>query len=106
MPAAAAAVFASPEPASFCISRYGSFINAPHEPVFSALILMSFFLMCFAGGRAACFLPDRFRGQEDRETDGTAGIGGAFVFRVSSGLAARRCAFYPGPLWSDMSPEY
>lgn len=47
VPAAAAAVFASPEPASFCISRCGSFINAPHEPVFSALLLMSFFLMYF-----------------------------------------------------------
>lgn len=31
---------------------------------------------------------------------------GAFVFRVSSGLAAWLSAFYPGSLRSDMSPEH
>jgi len=108
VPAAIAAVFASLQLASYCISHFGSFLYSPHEPVCSTLIFSSFFLLYFIGVKAVYSLLDRFQAHENAE-DGVNvrkrhGLLCAAV--IILGWSPWLYAFYPGSLWSDMCWEY
>jgi len=62
VPDPAAAAFAFRELLSSGISCYGSVLISPDEPVFCAILFITFFLLFFTVGKALCPLTDCFRG--------------------------------------------
>ena len=91
-----------PVAVSYGISRYRSFLFQPDEPVFCALLFITFFLLFFTGGNALCPLPDRFRGQKGGGCGGNCGGTSFHPHGGIPGQKSRSCAFPRGSLWSCM----
>lgn len=73
VPDPAAAAFAFRELLSSGISCYGSVLISPDEPVFCAILFITFFLLFFTVGKALCPLTDCFRGGKTADAEGRAG---------------------------------
>ena len=95
VPDPAAAAFAFRELLSSGISCYGSVLISPDEPVFCAILFITFFLLFFTGGNALCPLPDRFGGGKTADAEGRAGGTSFHPHGGIPGQKPRSCAF-PG----------
>lgn len=109
MLAVIAALFSVLQLISTYISHDGSFLySESHDGLFNALLLVTFFLLYFIGGKAVCRVIDRCQEPEDVVNGSSHGKwhGLAYFAVIILGWSPWLYAFYPGSLWYDMCYEY